>query len=785
MNDCDLRAKSPVADAVRTALSTKAAILGAPFAIACNVLAPPALAQDQASSDRVSRNAEDTSDEALEEIVVHGKVVLRHKEAFSATKMNMALKDIAQSVSVITEDLIEMADVQKFQDIYRVDASVGSSHRLDDFPTNFFRGFTIQGANAIRVDGFRFTGNIDLDLATFERFELVKGPTSALFGQNSLGGTINAVTKQPTAERSGEVSLEAGSFNSYRADFDLTGALSADERWQYRLIGVYRDSDTYINLSSDEAIVIAPSVAFDISDQTRLVAALNYQDHQDSAHWGTGLQEFAPGEYRILPTSREHNFGQAWNDRSIDTLLGTLKFDHAFENGWTLRINAQASSVDKMVIGCSADGHPDENGVLPPGCYTYWSTDSDDLWGGEVNLIGDFSLMGREHTLFFGVDYTNYKTDELFSFDYIDDNGDGVYAQYVAGGGVGYRLTPEPSAVHPFPNPAELYYFYDSIEETVFAGVSLQALLKPTDRLQILLSGRWTFDDVIERSARAGVPAERDSIPYSRIPERENSTEEFIPQIGITYAVTDDFNIYANWGETYEPDSSFDRLYDPNNAAGQLLPPEKGEQVEIGFKGDIFNDQASITGAVFDMERSGLKNDDRQNPGFSIPVGTQNVKGAEFSINGNITEAFDVFWSVAYLDAKYENGADGGGDVAPAGARPVNTPKFASSLFANYAVLEGNLAGLGFGLGWVYKDLYPGWGRVFNGGDDAGGIVADLGDVNEVDVRVHYQTDNWRYYFSVSDVFDDQYYSPVRAEYRWGINVNPGRRFEAGVKYRF
>jgi iron complex outermembrane receptor protein len=275
MNTCDLRETSLVSDAVRAALTGKAAMLGAPFAVACNAFIPPAAAQDQEPSDQVSGRAEQASDEAIDEIVVRGRVTLRHNEAFSATKMNQELKDIAQSVSVITEDLIEMADVQKFQDIYRVDASVGTSHRLDDFPTNFFRGFTIQGNNAIRVDGFRFPGNVELDLATFERFELVKGPTSALFGQNSLGGTINAVTKQPTPDRVGEIGLEVGSFDSYRADIDLGGPLSADERWQYRVIGVYRTSDTYIDFSSDAAFTIAPSIAYDLSDQTRIVASLN------------------------------------------------------------------------------------------------------------------------------------------------------------------------------------------------------------------------------------------------------------------------------------------------------------------------------------------------------------------------------------------------------------------------------------------------------------------------------------------------------------------------------
>jgi iron complex outermembrane recepter protein len=785
MSKNNLQTRSVLADAIRSTFAYKAAVIGVPLAFASNAIMQPAIAQSADESESTTQASEDSSVTAMDEIVVRGKVTLRHNEAFSATKMNMDLKDIAQSVSVITQDLMEMADVQKFQDIFRVDASVGTSNRTDEFPTNFFRGFTIQGSNAIRVDGFRFPGDIDLDLATFERFELVKGPTSALFGQNSLGGTINAVTKQPTEEFGGEFGLEAGSFNSYRADLDLGGSLSSDGRWQYRFVGAYRDSDTYIAGASDDALVLAPSIAYDFSDTTRIVAALNYQDHGGSTHWGTGLQEFAPGQYRVLPTSREHNFGQSWNNRDSEVTLGTVKFEHGFDNGWTLRINAQGSTVDKTSLQCSADGNPDANGVLGLGCFTYYTEETDDLYGGEVNLIGDVSFMGREHTLFFGVDYTNIQGSTLQGFDYIDDNGDGYLDQYYNGGGVGYRLTPEPGAVHAEVGPEDLYYFYDFIDESKYAGVSLQALLNPTDNLQVLLSGRFTFDEFVDLSFRGGTYPDVLDGTFTSLPEFQNTTEEFIPQIGITYSISDSTNVYLNWGETYEPDSNGLRVFDPNDPAGSPLPPEKGEQIEIGLKADILDDRASISAAIFDMERSGLASPDRNNPAFFIPVGAQAVKGAEFSINGNINDAIDIFWSVAYLDAEYTKGDFSFDDVAPAGARPVNTPKFASSFFANYAVLDGPLTGLGIGVGWIYKDMYAGWGRVSNGGDASGGLAMDLGDISEVDLRVHYETDHWKYYVSVSDVFDETYYSPVRAEYRWGVSVNPGMRVRAGLKYRF
>ena len=779
---------SQVADAVRNALSCTAgeAVKRAfPLALACCAISTDASAQALIEADDEAEKSDDSADDGavqLDEIVVRGKVTLRHKEAYSATKMDMELKDIAQSVTVITEDLMDMADVQMVQDIYRIDASVGSTHRTDSYPTNVFRGYTITGDNALRVDGFRFPGNVDVDLATFERFELVKGPTSSLFGQNSVGGTINAVSKQPTRERIAEIGLEVGSFDAYRLDVDLGNELSADGRWQYRLLGVYRDSDTYIDFTSDKAYVLAPSVGFDLSDRTRVVATLNVQEHEDSNHWGTGLQQYAPGQYRVLPSYRGHNFGQPWNRRDTESVLGTVKVSHNFNNGWELRFNAQGSTVDKYAHSCSGDGNANADGLIEAGCWTYLREEDEDMFGGEVNLIGDISLMGREHTLFFGADYTNIRYESRFGYDYIDDDGN-----HLPDSSVGFQLLPGPSTIQEDFEDSDLYYFSDDIDETVFAGVTIQALANPTDRLQVLLSGRFTFDDIVESSERgAGSLDDLVNTPFDRQTDRELSTNEFVPQIGVTYRVSDNVNVYANWGETYDSTTLGLRMFDPDNPDGVPLPSEEGEQIEVGLKADILNDRASITAAIFDMERSGITTVDRINDGYFLPLGTQEVLGAEFAINGSLTDSIDVFWSASYLDAVYKGGDDiVGGDAAPDGARPVNTPKWASSLYMSYSVLNGALEGLNVGVGWVYKDRYPGWGRVFDGGDAAGGVHVDLGSVNEVDIRLQYETDNWDYFVAVMDVFDDKYYSPYRAEYRWGVSVNPGRRYRAGVSYRF
>ena len=108
-------------------------------------LAVAAAIGSYAASPAVHAQEQEAEDHDLEEIVVVGRLMLREKEVDSAMKMTMRGKDIAQSVSVITEDLIQLANISRFDDIYKVDASSGSSFRLDEYPSGFYRGFDTQG----------------------------------------------------------------------------------------------------------------------------------------------------------------------------------------------------------------------------------------------------------------------------------------------------------------------------------------------------------------------------------------------------------------------------------------------------------------------------------------------------------------------------------------------------------------------------------------------------------------------------------------------------------------
>lgn len=705
----------------------------------------------------------------LEEVVVRG-VQFRFSEPSSATKLLMDPRDIPQSVTLVTEDVMDFASIKRFDDIYRVDASSGSTYRQDGFPTAYFRGFYNQGVNTIRIDGFRFIGNVDLDLVGFERFEVVKGPASALFGQNTIGGTLNAVTKQPMRAGAGSLRVEGGSHDLKRAELDLTGPIDAAGRWQYRLIGAYEDTSSYLDYAGRKSTVVVPSLAFDLSEQTRFLLSAYYNKQSVVSDWGVGLQAVDPdaGAYRLLPVSRSHFYGQPWNHTDLEASIVTLKMDHRFNDDWSVRIAGQRNGLKKDRLNCSTQGNPDASGRLAQGCFTYLSEEDSPLYAGEINVIGNFELLGRRHTLLVGADYAHQDLDRFQGFDYIDDEGHGL----AWGSTLGYNVS-NPLRV-PKVGREDLALYRQRVNELSYSGITAQLLLHATDRLSLLLASRYNRDKS-SRFDQRRAPSIDDVVnaPYISNRGAVFAASKTVWQAGVTYAVRPETNLYANWGQTYEP--VFGLQFDPAAPdTGKHLAPEQGEQVEIGMKTSVL-DRLSLTVAAFDMKRRDISQGDTAHPGFSAPVGTQRSRGFELGASGELLPGWELFFSATLLDSKFIAGEFEGVHAA-------NAPKRAFSVFTSYQIPDGPLRGFGAGLGYVFKDGLVTYGVVDGFGSP---VRFDFGTVRELDLRLFYRTGRWEAFVSGRNLFNGLSYAPsFFNEFRSGISVNPARSVTAGITYK-
>lgn len=225
--------------------------------------APPVLAQS-------------TSDVAA---VAPSAIIVTANRATTATKTDTPIIDIPQSIGVVTSDQIAARGAIGLQEALRYSAGVRTEPNGADFRFDYIlaRG----GFSAARyIDGMRtadssFTPRTEI--FNQERIEVLRGPSSVLYGQATAGGLVNSVTKRPEFEAHGEFAVQYGSFDRKQAQADVTGPINAAGTLAARLVVVARDAGTQTDFGKDNRIMVAPSISFRPDDRTEITLMSLYQ----------------------------------------------------------------------------------------------------------------------------------------------------------------------------------------------------------------------------------------------------------------------------------------------------------------------------------------------------------------------------------------------------------------------------------------------------------------------------------------------------------------------------
>lgn len=672
-----------------------------------------AVAQDSATrldEIRVEQGGESAAETGVEP--VKGIVA---KSSRTGSKTATAIKDIPQSVSVVGREQMAMQSPQKIDEALRYVPGVNPSTYGTDSDTDwiFLRGFQAD-QTGVFMDGLSFyqTGfaTFLMDPFFLERIEVVKGPSSALYGGGNPGGFINYVSKRP-GERHRFVETGVNSFGNGYVAIDLGGAVN--EVLSYRVNGKLSGGGWETDKASDFRGTIAPSFKWQPDDATSLTV-LSSLSRTDLVHTSTG---FLPYEGTVVPNAAGYKIPRDffYGDKDVEqydrtqAMIG-YEFSHTFDNDWTVRQNLRYGTVSLQ-----------EDGLYSNGVFTgtkmqryRWAHDTRaNTFTVDNQLEGKIDTGAFEHTLLLGADYRWYR------------HGASTFYNASADAAFFPGTTPSIDILNP-----------------IYGGVYGPPALGPETKTTLNQFGVYAQDQIrfgdgwlMTLNGRYDLVSTK--LDTSNIKRDDN---EFTGRAALAYEFAGGVTPYVSYSTSFSPTTS-------DNGQGALLAPESAEQWEAGVKYAPTSFDGLFSLAYFDITRQNVPTQVSTAPLLTETIGEVRVRGVELSAQANLTNGLKVIGGVAYLDAKVASAYGPSYDFAQAGTTPIQIPDLTASLWLDYAFQGDQLEGVSVGAGVRY--IGESWADRIN--------TLKVPSATVVDAAIRYEKDNWAVALNVANLFDKDY----------------------------
>lgn len=657
------------------------------------------------------------------------------KQSTAGSKTDTPIEKTPQSISVIPKQQMEDQAVESVSEAARYSAGVfaeyrGSSNFHDEL---FIRGFYYAPRY---FDGLVYGTNShgQIDPYFLERVEIVRGPTSVLYGQITPGGLLNLTGKKPTGETGGEVEVGTGTGNKLETNFDLFGAIS--DSLSYRVVGTAERMDMQEDFVEQERFGIAPSLTWTPSDDTVLTLSGFYLEDPK-----LGSRNFAEARGLVYPTA----FGNiprsffvsdpSFEEANRAQFSIGYDLEHDINDTFSVRQKARYNFIEqrhKTLTWGSIDTG-DERMISRRA-----SGGSDDLHQFLVDNqgIANFTTGDVKHTLLGGLDYKYSYRDYQWGFGSVADID---WTDPTYGGYENLVLTPRS----------------DSETTATQYGLYAQDQVEVGD-LTVTFGGRYDWADTEIANLLNGT-------------EENYSDRAFTGRVGATYSLPYGFAPYASYSTSFEPVTRSASAGDP------AFEPTTGEQFEIGLKYVPKDAPIQITASLYDLTQQNVLFYDSTTSSF-YQTGEIHNQGVELEGHAQVTPNLNLVGSYSYIDSEVTKSID----ASVVGKMPARIPGHQASLWGKYDFLDGALKGLGLGLGVRYTGESKGDGSNSFTVDsytlfDAS-VSYDLGGVAD-------QLSGTAVQVNATNLTDDRYVASCASAYAcW---YGDGRQISASLKYKW
>ncbi len=632
----------------------------------------------------------------------------------SGTKTTTPLRDVPQSVTIVSRQLIQDQLMSSVADVVRYVPGITAHQGENNRDQVIIRGNS--SSADFFVDGVRDDVQYYRDLYNLERVEALKGPNAMIFGRGGGGGVINRVTKEASFAPTQEFLLVAGSFGQQRVAADLDRPISTAVA--IRLNAMYENADSFRQSVGSERYGVNPTVTYLPDSRTKIT--VGYEHYRDHRVADRGIPS-----YRGLPV-----------DADIATYFGNPSDSHvnARADVATATVEHQFSRIDiknRTLVGSYERGY--QNYV--PGAVNATETQvSLSAYNNDTARVNVFNQTDAtlsiatgdlRHTILVGAEVGRQLTDNFRNTGYFNNTATSILVPY------GNPTISTPVTWRQSVTDA------DNHVRTAVAAAYAQDEVEVTRRLQVIGGVRFDRFDLAFLNNRTGDDLGRVDHLVS-------------PRAGVVVKATASMSVYGSYTVSWLP-SSGDQ-FSSLTAITEQVKPEKFTNYEVGAKWDVTPRLAATT-AVYRLDRTNTRATDPNDPTRILQTGSQRTSGYELGISGQVTPAWQIAGGYAFTDAYVTSATT----AAAAGARVAQVPKHTFSLWNTYQIRPR----VGVGLGIVQRT------DVFAAIDN----TVTLPGYTDVDAALYLSlTPRLRLQANLDNVLDRTYY--VNADSN--TNISPG-----------
>lgn len=658
----------------------------------------------------------------------------------SINKGDQALKDIPQSISVLTRKQMDEQGIVDLKDaINDVTGTVGISGVGQGMVLSA-RGFQIDAwqYDGVAIPRNQYTlGNWGTeDLVFYDRLEVLRGASALLQGTGSPGGAVNLVRKRGQPEKTVSLTARGGSWGRYGMQLDAGGPLNKEGTLRGRVVVDEARSNSFVDYANDRTRSLYGALDYDISPDTTVGIGVSHLDSKGRP-FILGVPLYAGAADVGLP--RSTFTGSEWNRSNVEQTTLFAEVNHRFNADWKLKVSALRMTEKNSSTHQRMSGEVAPDGTGPS--YDDWITNFDSSKVGlDAFVNGRFEAFGLHNDVTVGANYSKFMSRDMYArtftdganiFDIDHHRPEPTVDSLLAAGGRQSRSA------------------YDVQQKGVYG--SLRTRL--TDQLTAILGARASWYNNIYSDYRVGTQT------------TESTSGHITPYAGLVYAFTPQWSVYGSYTSVFEPQSS-------RTVAGDVLSPAIGKNYEISIKGELLDGRVNTSFALFRYDHKNRAVNDIAS-GFacdgwycSTPSGKVRSQGVDAEVSGEVLKNLQVMVGYTYNTTKFLSDPTNQGKVFSTW-----TPKHLLRAWVSYR-FPGEWNKLTVGAGVNSQSHTLDYNRSF---DVAGFTVVGL--------RLGYQfTPELNLAVNVNNLFDRRYLLPGFIGYTGGSYGDP-RNVMLTLKY--